>query len=102
MSVPRLIKKYPNRRLYDSGVRRYIDLLDIRALVSGGTDFMVVEKASGQDITRDVLLQVITAQEQAPGAMMSESFMVNLIRAHGTSRHAGIAAALEETVKRVD
>ena len=100
MSTTRLIKKYPNRRLYDSGVRRYIDLSDIRALVAAGTEFVVIEKASGQDITRDILLQVITAQEQAGGAMLSESFLVNLIRAHGTPTHASVTAVLEETLRR--
>jgi polyhydroxyalkanoate synthesis repressor PhaR len=102
MLIPRIIKKYPNRRLYDTGVRRYIDLADIRTLVAGRTEFIVIDKKSGQDITRNILLQVIAGVELASSAIMSSSFLVNLIRAHGTDQHAGVAIALEETVKRFD
>ncbi|MET0281200.1 MAG: polyhydroxyalkanoate synthesis regulator DNA-binding domain-containing protein [Steroidobacteraceae bacterium] len=100
MSVPRLIKKYPNRRLYDTGICRYIDLADIRALVADGTDFIVIDKQSGRDITRETLLLVIATVGTEPSPVMSKSFLLELIRAHGTSRHAGVSNVLDETVRR--
>lgn len=60
MNEPRLIKKYPNRRLYDTKRSCYITLQDVRALVAGETPVRVLEQRSGLDITRPVLLQVIT------------------------------------------
>ena len=60
----RVIKKYPNRRLYDTVESRYITLADIRRLVMDKVDFLVVDKKSQEDITRSILLQVIAEQEQ--------------------------------------
>ena len=68
MSEPRVIKKYPNRRLYDTVESRYITLADIRRLVVDNVDFVVIDKKSQQDITRTILLQVIAEQETRPGA----------------------------------
>ena len=59
MSEPRIIKKYPNRRLYDTEESRYITLADIRRLVLEEIDFVVIDKNSQQDITRNILLQVM-------------------------------------------
>ena len=64
MSEIRVIKKYPNRRLYDTVESRYITLDDVRRLVLEGVDFGVIDKRTQQDITRPVLLQVIAEQEQ--------------------------------------
>ena len=64
MSELRVIKKYPNRRLYDTVESRYITLDDVRRLVLGRIEFCVIDKRSQQDITRPVLLQVIADQEQ--------------------------------------
>ena len=64
MSEPRVIKKYPNRRLYDTEESRYITLADVKALVLNKTEFTVIDKKSGDDITRPILLQVIAEQEQ--------------------------------------
>jgi polyhydroxyalkanoate synthesis repressor PhaR len=100
MTSPRVIKKYPNRRLYDTGVCRYIDLADIRALVTDGTDFIVIDKKTGEDITRNTLLLVIAGVEQASTAVMSSAFLLDIIRAHGGPGHDRMASALEETVKR--
>lgn len=100
MNLPRIIRKYPNRRLYDTGAGRYIDLADVRALVAERTEFIVVDKRTGQDITRSVLLQIIAGLEQASSSLMSQSFMINMIRAHGSPRQADLTSALEETAKR--
>jgi hypothetical protein len=66
MSDPRVIKKYPNRRLYDTVESRYITLADVRRLVVEKIDFVVVDKKNNADITRSILLQVIAEQEHLP------------------------------------
>ncbi len=63
MAEPRVIKKYPNRRLYDTELSRYITLADLRDRVVEGVDFVVQDANSGEDITRSILLQIITEQE---------------------------------------
>ena len=63
MGTARVIKKYPNRRLYDTEESRYITLSDVRDLVLKKIDFVVIDKKSGDDITRTILLQVISEQE---------------------------------------
>ena len=83
MSTTRLITKYPNRRLYDSGASRYVTLQDIRELVVAGTEFSVVDRKTGDDITRSILLQVITELEQAGDGMMSRDFLSQVIRSYG-------------------
>jgi len=80
MSEPRTIKKYPNRRLYDTEESRYITLADIRRLVLEKIDFLVIDKKSGQDITRAILLQVSSEQEQIGETVMSRDFLSHVIR----------------------
>jgi polyhydroxyalkanoate synthesis repressor PhaR len=63
MTEPRTIKKYPNRRLYDTEESRYITLSDIRRLVVEDLPFTVIDQKSGEDITRSILLQVISEEE---------------------------------------
>ena len=80
MSKPRVIKKYPNRRLYDTEESRYITLADIRELVVDDTDFVVIDKKTGNDITRCILLQVISERESNGGAVLSTEFLSQIIR----------------------
>lgn len=80
--MKRVIKKYPNRRLYDTEQSRYITLADVRDLVIGGTVVHVVDQASGADITRSILFQVIAEQEQHGESLMSEAFLAQVVRAH--------------------
>src|ERR1700755_2231752 len=75
MSEPRTIKKYPNRRLYDTVESRYITLADIRRLVIDRIDFVVIDKKSQEDITRSILLQVIAEQEHGVEPLMSRDFL---------------------------
>jgi polyhydroxyalkanoate synthesis repressor PhaR len=75
MSELRVIKKYPNRRLYDTVQSRYITLDDVRRLVLNRVAFCVIDKRTQQDITRPVLLQVI-------GTILSQDFLADLIRSH--------------------
>ena len=70
MSEPRTIKKYPNRRLYDTVESRYITLADIRRLVIDRIDFVVMDKKTQEDITRSILLQVIAEQEHGGEPLM--------------------------------
>src|ERR1700730_2114422 len=71
MSEPRVIKKYPNRRLYDTVESRYITLADVRRLVVERIEFVVVDKKNNADITRSILLQVIAEQEHDGEPLMS-------------------------------
>ena len=100
MSEPRLIKKYPNRRLYDTELSRYITIEDVRALINARTRPRIVEQRSGADITRSVLLQVVTDLELGESARLSESFLTGLIRSYELSPAAGATAALESCIAR--
>ena len=100
MSAPRIIKKYPNRRLYDTEESRYITLADIRGLVLNETDFTVIDKRSGEDITRTILLQVINDQEQNGEAIMSEGFLAQVIRCYGNVAPRFMAEHLEQSLRQ--
>lgn len=78
----RTIKKYPNRRLYDTKESRYITLNDIRQLVIDEEDFEVIDKKTGKTITRTVLLHVIAEQEENGDSVMSQDFLAHIIRAY--------------------
>jgi len=99
MSEMRIIKKYPNRRLYDSVESRYITLLDLRRLVVDKIEFKVVEKASDRDITSSVLLQVVADQEHGAEALLGKDFLLQLIRSYGNSMGGKVRGYLEESVK---
>lgn len=99
MSSPRVIKKYPNRRLYDTTESRYITLADVRALVMRDVEFQVIEKKSGDDITPSILLQVISEQEQHGDTIMSQNFLEQIIRAYGAIVPGRLARFLEQSVR---
>ena len=100
MSDPRVIKKYPNRRLYDTVESRYITLADVRRLVVERIDFVVVDKKNNADITRSILLQVIAEQEHLSEPILSQEFMVNVIRAYGTGAHVAVSGHLEQNLRQ--
>lgn len=99
MSDPRIIKKYPNRRLYDTEESRYITLADIRRLVLDKVDFIVIDKKSQEDITRTILLQVISEQEQAGDPIMSRDFLSQVIRSYGGNMQDLVGSYLEQSLK---
>jgi len=99
MSAARVIKKYPNRRLYDTEESRYITLADVRDLVIKKIDFLVIDKKSGEDITRSILLQVISEQEQQGEAIMSQDFLSQVIRSYGNVMPGFIGNYLEQSLK---
>ena len=96
--MTRVIKKYPNRRLYDTAESRYITLADIRDLVIANVELAVVDKKSGDDITRPILLQVISEQEQQGDPIMSKAFLAHIIRAYGTGAPGLLARHLEKSI----
>ncbi|MDA0680805.1 MAG: polyhydroxyalkanoate synthesis repressor PhaR [Proteobacteria bacterium] len=99
MNTARVIKKYPNRRLYDTVQSCYITLADVRSLVIRKIDFVVIDKKSGDDITRTILLQVITEQEQQGEAVMSPDFLSQVIRSYGKVVPGFAANYLEQSMK---
>ena len=99
MSELRTIKKYPNRRLYDTVESRYITLSDIRRLVLERIDFVVIDKKSQEDITRSILLQVIAEQEHGVEPLMSRDFLSHIIRSYGGATQGMIGSYLEQSLK---
>ena len=99
MSEPRVIKKYPNRRLYDTVESRYITLADVRRLVLDRVDFVVIDKKTSEDITRSILLQVISDQEHSGEALMSRDFLSQVIRSYGGAMQGMLGSYLEQSLK---
>jgi polyhydroxyalkanoate synthesis repressor PhaR len=83
---PVTIKKYANRRLYNTGTSTYVTLEDLAAMVKSGEDFIVYDAKSGEDITRSVLTQIIFEQENKEGQnLLPITFLRQLIRFYGDS-----------------
>jgi polyhydroxyalkanoate synthesis repressor PhaR len=101
MSEPRVIKKYPNRRLYDTVESRYITLADVRRLVVEKIDFVVVDKKNNADITRSILLQVIAEQEHLAEPILSQELMVGVIRSYGTTMQGQVSPHLETSLRQL-
>lgn len=85
MSSPRVIKKYPNRRLYDTEISQYITLADVRKLVMSGAEFTVIDANSEEDITRSILLQIILDQESGGEPLFTTEVLARMIRFYGDS-----------------
>jgi len=81
----RIIKKYPNRRLYDTEISRYITLNDLRESILEGIKFQVMDANSGDDITRNILLQIITEQEAGGSPLFTTDILTQMIRFYGDS-----------------
>ena len=82
---PTIIKKYANRRLYNTGTSTYVTLEDLAGMVKSGEDFTVVDAKSGEDITRSVLTQIIFEQENKGQNLLPVTFLRQLIRFYGNS-----------------
>jgi polyhydroxyalkanoate synthesis repressor PhaR len=98
MSKPRIIKKYPNRRLYDTDESRYITLSDIRNLVNNEIEFSVIEKKTGNDITCQILLQVITEQETHGNTVLNRNFLSQIINSYGSNAQNMVGGYLEQSM----
>jgi polyhydroxyalkanoate synthesis repressor PhaR len=99
MKSARIITKYPNRRLYDTEESRYVTLADIRKLVTRRIDFLVRDRKSGEDITRSILLQVITEQEQRGSSVLSRDFLSQVIRSYDKAIPEFASDYLEESME---
>lgn len=99
LKVLRLIKKYPNRRLYDTEISRYITLEEIRQLVLEGIEFRVQDKKSEKDITRSILLQVIAEQEEGGEPIFSTEYLSNIIRFYGDNLQTSLARYIDDSLE---
>lgn len=95
----RLIKKYPNRRLYDTKTSVYITLVDVKKLVVEGEDFQVVDAKTGEDLTRSILLQIILEEEAAGVPMFSSDVLTQFIRSYGNAMQGMLGSYLERNMQ---
>ena len=98
MTALRIIKKYPNRRLYDTEISSYITIEDVRQLIVDNEDFEVRDAKTGDDLTRAVLLQIITEQEQDGEPILSTQLLSHIIRFYGDSMQGFMGNYLERSV----
>jgi polyhydroxyalkanoate synthesis repressor PhaR len=97
--MPRTIKKYANRRLYDTEASRHVTLEGIRQLVASGEDVEVLDDTSGEDITRNILLQVLAEQEQGGRPILSTEMLKHIIRFYGNPLQELMASYLERSTE---
>lgn len=98
-SNERLIKKYPNRRLYDTQSSAYITLADIKQLVLDNETFKVVDAKSSEDLTRSILLQIILEEESGGMPMFSAPVLAQIIRFYGHAMQGVMGAFLEKNIQ---
>ena len=98
MTEERVIKKYANRRLYDTAQSRYVALDDIRQLVMDGKPFRVVDTVNGDDITRSILLQIIVEQEEKGQPMLSTRLLEQIILYYGNTLQSFVGTYLEKSM----
>ncbi len=100
MPKERLIKKYPNRRLYDTSTSCYITLDEVRKLVVDELPFKVVEKKTNEDLTRNILLQIIMDYESGDGEpMFSIDLLIRFIRNYGESSQDSFKSYMEQSME---
>jgi polyhydroxyalkanoate synthesis repressor PhaR len=97
--APRVVKKYPNRRLYDTSSSTYITLTEVKQLVLQGQPMVVRDAKTNEDLTRSILLQIILEEESGGVPMFSEAVLVNIIRFYGHSMQGFMGTALEKNVQ---
>jgi polyhydroxyalkanoate synthesis repressor PhaR len=95
----RVIKKYPNRRLYDTDTSSYITLTEIKRLVMDSEVFAVVDAKSGEDITRSILLQIILEEEANGTPMFTAPVLANIIRFYGHTMQGMMGGYLEKNMQ---
>ena len=95
----RIIKKYPNRRLYDTEISRYITLDDVRKLVVSGIDIRVTDVKTEEDLTRNVLLQVIAEQEHEGKPIFNAPMLTQLIRFYGNAYQSAFSDYLQKSLE---
>jgi polyhydroxyalkanoate synthesis repressor PhaR len=95
----RVIKKYPNRRLYDTSTSSYVALADVKQLVMKQASFRVLDAKSGEDLTRSILLQIILEHESEGAPILTEQVLANIIRFYGHSMQGFMGSFLEKNVQ---
>jgi polyhydroxyalkanoate synthesis repressor PhaR len=98
-STERLIKKYPNRRLYDTQTSSYITLTDVKQLVLDADEFTVVDAKTNEDLTRSILLQIILEEEANGAPMFSSAVLAQIIRYYGHAMQGMMGSYLEKNVQ---
>lgn len=98
-SEPRIIKKYPNRRLYDTTISSYITLEDVKRLVLDRIQFRVVDARSSADITRSILLQIISEQEEQGNPIFTTEVLAHIIRFYGDTLQGMMGNYLEKSLQ---
>jgi polyhydroxyalkanoate synthesis repressor PhaR len=97
--TPHVLKKYPNRRLYDTRSSSYITLVDVKRMVLAGEDFEVRDAKSGDDLTRSILLQIILEEESGGVPMFSTPMLAQIIRFYGHAMQGMMGAMLEKNLQ---
>ena len=97
--VQRVIKKYPNRRLYDTETSTYITLTEVKQLVIERAQFVVRDAKTGDDLTRSILLQIILEEEAGGAPMFTEQVLANIIRFYGQAMQSYMAPYLEKNIQ---
>ncbi|MBC5783308.1 polyhydroxyalkanoate synthesis repressor PhaR [Ramlibacter sp. USB13] len=95
----RVIKKYPNRRLYDTDTSTYITLAEVKQLVLDAEPFVVRDAKTNEDLTRSILLQIILEEEAGGAPMFSEAALANIIRFYGHAMQGFMGSYLEKNVQ---
>ena len=96
---PRVLKKYPNRRLYDTRTSSYITLADVKQMVLDGERFEVRDAKSGEELTRSILLQIILDEETGGVPMFSSEMLANVIRFYGHAMQGMMGSYLEKNLQ---
>jgi polyhydroxyalkanoate synthesis repressor PhaR len=99
MSEPRIIKKYPNRRLYDTAISSYITLEDVKHLVVDRVEFRVIDARSNDNITRGILLQIISEQEEQGTPIFTTELLSHIIRFYGDTLQGMMGNYLEKSLQ---
>jgi len=99
MAAVRLIKKYPNRRLYDTQTSSYITLADVKQLVLDQEQFKVVDAKNAEDLTRQILMQIILEEEQEGQPMFTPPVLSQIIRSYGNAMQGMMGSYLEKNVQ---
>ena len=95
----RVIKKYPNRRLYDTNTSTYITLAEVKQLVMASENLVVRDAKTGEDITRSIFLQIILEEEAGGRPMFTEAALANIIRFYGHAMQGFMGSYLEKNVQ---
>ena len=98
-AAQRVIKKYPNRRLYDTDTSSYITLAEVKQLVMDSEPVIIKDAKTGEDLTRSILLQIILEEEVGGAPLFSEAMLANIIRFYGHAMQGFMGTYIEKNVQ---